>query len=365
MQLEYIKKLSKAYVVDNRLYEGSNIITEDELAENFYNTIKVLRSEHPSLYESITTGNIYDQQRIFKTYFDLSFENYTDLSEFADIDADISENDIDESELEVVNEGIGSVTLTIITAVAGVIGSVAKSLFGIPILIAFAIVMVWPSARRTVSRATIKTVTGVLKIFTVIGKKASNVGDTTRMAYSIIHNNANKCLLKCDYKPEKAGPSDYLYQMPQGSPLRDIGRFLMSISKEDKLDCIRECYLETLEDTVKLAATMYFQCLQNTGDLSKLPLERDFSMYQKVIVKTSISRSCESFMDNFNDVLDAYNTSVRLIYKDEPSKRKACKLKLMDDIYGMQKKASNFKSSKSRSNNFQNKKPVWKPVKKY
>jgi len=158
VQLEYIKKLSKAYVVDNRLYEGSNIITEDELAENFYNTIKVLRSEHPSLYESITDANVYDQQRIFKTYFDLSFENYTDLSEFANIDDNISEND--KSELEVVNEGIGSITLTIITAVAGVIGSVAKSLFGIPILIAFAIVMVWPSARRTVSRATIKTVTG-------------------------------------------------------------------------------------------------------------------------------------------------------------------------------------------------------------
>jgi hypothetical protein len=354
VQLEYIKTLSQAYVIDNGLYEGSNIITEDELTENFYNTIKILRSDHPSLYESIIDSNIYEQQRIFKTYFDLSFENYTDLSEF---------NLETPDDLEVIEEigGAGGALLTLVYAVLGVLGTIGKTIISSHFIIVFAIIMLWPGARRTISRAGIKSVTMIFKILTNVGKKASKFGDTTRMAYSIIHNNANKCLLKCDYTPAKAGPTDYLYQMPQGNMLRDIGRIFMSIKKEDKLVCIRTCYLETLEDSVKLAATMYFQCLQNTGDLSKLPLERDFSMYQKLIVKTSINRSCTSFMDVFHDTLESYDTSLRLIYKNEPAKRKTYKLKLMDDIYGMQKKSSTSSSSGRHTNNKSN----WKPTKKY
>jgi hypothetical protein len=351
VQLEYIKKLSKAYIIDNKLYESSNIIIEDELAENFYNTVKVLRSDHPSLYESIIEANVYEQQRIFKTYFDLSFENYTDLSEF------VLEEDFDESNLEVLEES------SILLAISTIIGGIGNAIIGAPTLIAFVILLLWPSARRTISKATIKVVTGIFNVIAAAGKKASSVGDTTRMAYSIIHNNANKCLLKCDYKPEKAGPTDYLYQMPQGNALRDIGRLFISIIKEDKLKCVRQCYLETIEDSVRLSATMYFQCLQNTGDLSRLPMERDFSMYQKLIVKTNINQSCKSFMKNFDDILEAYDTSLNLIYKKEPNKRKVCKLKLMDDIYGMQKKFS--KPSGSRPSNYQKNKLNWKPVKKY
>jgi len=340
VQLQYIKDLSKAYVIDNRLYEGENIITADELAENFYNVIKVIRSDHPTLYEAIFTANIFEQQKIFKNYFDLCFEREEPLL-------------INESEL-LTEDGVFGAAVGLVWAAIKEIGWVLGSNWVMLIFFAF---LLWSPGRRWFAKATLVTIIEIFKALGEVGKRLSHVGDVSRIAYSIVQHNAAKCLQKCEFDPKKAGISDYMYQMPQGSILRDLGRILMSIDTEEKHDCIRECYLVTLSDATKLAADLYFQCLRNTGDLSKLPLERDFSAYQALLVKTNISDSCTSFMESYAKALKAFDDSLKLIYRTEDSKRKELKQELMNDIYRMQQKSGGApdRSSNQRPNKpFQN-----------
>ena len=353
MQLEYIENLSKAYVIDNRLYEGANVVTEGELSENFYNAIKSLRTENPELYENFLTSNKFEQQKIFKTYFDLAFESGEDV--FVDLD-EITDNI--SSEIEPLQEGFISATGAVLGAIWKIAEAVYKFVNGIFSwygLIVFIFILIHGPSRRAITRAVIKSIIGIFSTIGKIGKACSKFSDSARISYSIITNNANKCLQKCGYDPKKAGPSDFLYQAKQGSWFRDFGRVLMSIEKEDKLQCIRECYLDTLSESVKLVANLYFQCLKNTGDLSKLPLERDFDAYQKIIVKTNINMSCDEFMGSLSDALGAFDESLNLIYADEPTERRKRRLDLMNDIYQMQKKevGSNNRPD-NRSSNFQN-----------
>ena len=134
----------------------------------------------------------------------------------------------------------------------------------------------------------------------------------------------------------------------------------MGIEKEESLDCIRTCYIEKVHDTTKLAADMYFQCLRNTGDLSRLPLEKDFTTYQRLIVRTKINSSCDTFVKLFSDSLKAYNDSLDVVYNDEQHERRKLKVKLMEDIYSFQRK-----NLQDRSKQKPNTKSNWQPKKRY
>jgi hypothetical protein len=308
VQLSYIKDLAKAYVIDNRLYEGKNIITEDELAENFYNAIKTLRSDHLTFYQSFLESNKFEQQKIFKTYFDLYFE--TDRS------------------LEPLNEGF--ITMSLLAL---------YNLLSQPYLLFIFVLLIGPATLSSrFSKNTWKFITYLLTKIGNMGKWFSKVGDSGRISYSILFNNSQRCLKRCNYDPNKDPKMQHLlYQMKQGSSFRVLGKIFMGIRSEENLKCLRECYLEHIQETVKLAVNMYFQCLQNTGDLSRMPLERDFSSFQKIIVKTQLNQSCESFMKVVSETLKIFDGTIKLIYAEEKSKRVTERVKLMNDIYKIQK----------------------------
>jgi len=367
VQLSYIKDLSKAYVIDHRLFEGANIITEDELTENFYNAIKTIRSDHPNLYESFIDSNVYDQQRIFKMYFDLSFETYTEIDVdkvFLELDLDNIEQ-IDRDSLENLEEGkvLAGIGAGLVAALAHILfvgmGIISVGWLPSAAAVGLLVTLLFPTARRNLSKGSVKIAYSILNWFGKAGKVISEAGDEWRLAFSIIHNNAQKCMQKCEYDPaKKSGPAHYLYQLKQGATLRDIGRSVMSIDTEDKLDCMRTCYLETLKESVKLIASVYFQCLRNTGDMSKLPLEKDFSTYQKIIVKTQLNQTCNNFMDQFSDALNNYNLAVNMIYAEDKNEQQKQRYDLMSDIYNLQKQSTDSRPSQSSQKpSYNNQKP--------
>ena len=63
MNVDYIKNLSEAYVIDNELYKEK--ITGDELFENFYGLIKDIRNNEPYLYKDLYESNKFEQSDDF------------------------------------------------------------------------------------------------------------------------------------------------------------------------------------------------------------------------------------------------------------------------------------------------------------
>ena len=300
MKQEYIRRLAEAYVMDNQLYKEQ--ISPDDLYENFYGLIKDVRENQPYLYESVHESNKFAQQKIFTNYFDLTFKK-----------------DIVFENVEILDEFLEPVSWGTITAI-GLVGILIKKY------------------KQPVSKV-------VMRIANVVALAANNIGDTltklgshTRLAFAIIQKNSRKCYDECKFDPETAGITDYMTQYGKHGVFREVGRVLQSEDDEAQSLCLRSCYLYAMKEVVKLSAHTYFTCLKNTGDLSRLPLERDFSAYQSVIVKSSLNVSCDSLAGVLKDAFKNFDDALNLIYDDdEPVELRKQKTDLMMDIYNLQK----------------------------
>lgn len=301
MNVDYIKNLSEAYVIDNQLYKEN--LKPIELFENFYNMIKDIRENEPYLYKELTESNKFEQQHIFKTYFDIIFKP-------EEIFVEYSIEDLEQlNESIILGTSIGAILIYLI--------------------------------RKPLSKIVMTTSKTIMDLLNNIGETLSKSGNQTRLAYAIIQNNSKKCYEKCEFDPEDAAPSDYMVQYKKGSTPRNIGRlFQFDEEDEEKSDCLRECYFYSVKEVVKLTANNYFTCLKSTGDLSKLPLERDFTAYQQVLSNSGLSVSCETLGKNLIDSLKLFNRILELIHDDNPMEIRKQRNDLMTDIYNLQKQST-------------------------
>jgi hypothetical protein len=299
LKIDYIRRLAEAYVMDNQLYNEK--LTPDDLYENFYGLIKDIRVNQPYMYQTIHESNKFVQQKIFTNYFDLTFKK--DVV-FEDVEI------LDEIAIEMTLGTIGTILL----------GWIAVKKFNAPI-----------------SRPLFRLINAVTTKINQFGKSISEFGGHTRLAFAIIQTNSRKCYDQCNFNPDTAKLTDYMTQHSKGGLVRELGRTFQSEEDETKMDCLRSCYLYTMKEVVKLSAHTYFTCLKNTGDLSKLPLERDFSAYQTIIIKSGLNASCDSLSTLLKDAMSNFNEVLNLIYDDEPVEARKHKNDLMMDIYNIQK----------------------------
>lgn len=307
MQIDYIKNLAEAYVIDNKLYKEN--LTKEELFENFYGLIKEVRLSHPDLAAIFENSNKFEQRDIFKNYFDIVFEKNTSLFEI--------------ESLEQLNE----IEITLST-----IGYIALAL----ILLAF---------KKPISKKVFQVINSVSSFFNRVGKAMANAGSSQKLAYAIIQKNTQSCYKKCEFDPEEAGFLDYFAQFKKGSFLRNTFGQLQSEKSHEKGVCLRECYLNSLREIVKLSAHSYFNCLKSTGDLSKLPLERDFTAYQNILVNSNLSQTCDSMGSVLKEAFENYNTVLDLVYSDNTIEIRKQRNELMMDIYNIQKDFSKNENS--------------------
>lgn len=319
MKVDYIKSLSEAYLLDA---PQDNIVPED-LFEHFYGMLKDLRENQTDLYTLFDSMNRFEQQQIFKKYFNLVFEQ--------DNIVEINDEDLDNIEiLDELEFFSGSLALLILKIGIALIG-----------LIHF---------RKPLSKAIFKVLSGIANVINRIGKRLSTYGGSTRLAWSIIQNNSEKCYKLAGFNPQDASFSSYLSQYPDDLA-KEFSRFFTTSEEEHQMDTLRECYLYTLEEVIKLTASNYFLCLHNTKSLSRLPLERDYETFTKVIMSSSIHESCDEFFDVFNEAFKKYGDVLQLVYpfKDDVNKIRERKINLMSAIYNLQKDTLN---NKTTSNNY-------------
>lgn len=320
MKKDYIFNLSEAYVIDNQLYKEN--LTADELCESFYGLLKEIRIEQPYLYESVVEANKFEQQLIFKNFFDASFKPNTFFTE------DIDLENLDESITDFLFSGSWEAWA------ARILVYILYTLF-----------------KRPLSKVVMQMVTGLFSGINYLGKGLSSVGKSSQLAYAIIQKNAKKCYQECGYNPEKdTTPSDYMMQHSKSGIVRTAGRYLSTEEEEAKMSCLRECYLSTQKEVAKLAAQSYFSCLKSTGDLSRLPIEREFSAYQQVLSNSGLSQSCDQVASYLKKALDVYSDILELVYHEQPTEIRRMKNELMSEIYKIQTEASGGRSQSSIPN---------------
>jgi len=312
MRVDYIKSLAEAYVITNQLYKEN--LTPEEISTSFHMLLKELREEGSGLYYFIDSANKFEQEKIFKTYLDLTFHPEKFIIESYDYE-----------DLESLSE----------------IGPLVAATVGVLIYL----------TRKPASKAIFRTINAINSFLNDFGKSLATLGKDMQLAYAIIQTNSNKCYDECKFNPKDASYMDYLFQMRKDGLARNIGRIFHSEQDEERLDCLRECYLYSLREIVKLSAHTFFTCLKSTGDISRLPLEREFNAYQLVLTNSGLNKTCDTPLGLFQEAISKFSDALDLIFSEDNNEQRKRKSDLMNEVYRIQKEFSD--SASPNANRFQ------------
>ncbi len=318
MHINYIKSLAESYVIDKELYKKN--ITPDQLSNEFSGLLKEIWENNIEVYDMVNNFNKFEQQTIFTNYFDIVFIN---------------------EDIEEINESIA-----IVLTASFWIKFIQASIFSLFVL----------SLSKPLSRATMKLANTLARWTNSLGKVLSKAGKQTQLAYSIIQMNAKKCYNECDFNKEDAGIFDYLASYNKETVQNTIGKIVKSEKNLKKLNCLRECYIKTIRELVKLNIQTYFNCLKNTGDLAKMPLEKDFTSFQRLIIKSGLSNACDDLRRVTAESLDRLDDVLNIAYDANSDKQQLIskfKAELMEEIYQTQRYSQQNNTKNYSSNNTQ------------
>lgn len=399
MKENYIKILSESFAtkVNAEGWVEEKIIPTD-LQEHFRYALNELREFSPELHTQIRKMNKFAQQKIFDQYFtQLHFEEMygnfdfdlddDQLNELYDIliDQDLNlmesgfEEFIKKNQKQILNfvkqaktEGkpeakriannikksaagsaaaatvgltthgffgtigltLGKTIGTVLSAPFTAIGAIAKHGFIPSMGIGVCILAILILGAKPISKMAFKSLYYFGVFLQKVQDTLSKMHPAFRLTYIIIQKNSSECYDTCNIDPNDATYTNYLYNY---KAIRDLATITMSEDKIQQVKCLRQCYLYSVKESIKLQANVYFNCLKSTGDLSKLPMERDLTMYQRVLKDSKLSNSCDPFRITLMETFNKFDELINLLFSvNDVSKRQEHRTELMNSIYKLQ-----------------------------
>ena len=256
MDVRFLKDISEAYVIDNDLKIGS-----DQIYEELYDVVKFLQTYDSSLYAELYETTKLQQQRVFKNYLDIAFEQENQvLSEF------------------VIEVSAGAVLTAIVSAIFG----------------------------RSIVKTVFKVASTIGEAFETLGKWLARHGKYQQLRYAIIQENTRKCYAKCGIqKPSDIKALSYVAIKP--------GSAIGGEKTIEQGKCLRECYISELIDVIALHMENYFVCLKKTGSFDVVQ-KTDSDDIMKMVSSTNVAAACESYYNAAREALDNFYRVLELVY---------------------------------------------------
>ena len=253
MNVQFLKDISEAYIMDNDLD-----ILPNQIFEEVYDVVKFLQSYDPQLYNEMYESTKLHQQRILKNYLDISYEK------------------------EVVTEDVIIPTTAIIVGIVG-------SIFG-----------------KTIAKGVTKVLSTIGESMETLGKWLARQGKYQQIRYAIIQENTRKCYAKCGIQK----PSDIhvlTYTAIKNSSMMGGAKSV------EQGTCLRECYISELIDVIALHMENYFACLKKTGSFDVVQ-KTDSDDIMKMVSSTNVAASCESYYNASREALDNFYRVLEMVY---------------------------------------------------
>src|ERR1035437_3664446 len=144
MDIRFLKSISEAYVMDSDLETNP-----DQIFEELWDVVKFLQSYDNKLYNEMYEGTKLQQQRIFKNYLDISYEQ------------------------QLLNEDV-------IVPSGLVLVSIVSYIFG-----------------KSIAKGIAKTLAILGEGFETLGRWLARHGKYSQIRYAIVQENTRKCYAKC------------------------------------------------------------------------------------------------------------------------------------------------------------------------
>lgn len=273
MDVKFLESVVESFLIDNDIYSKSKNLDESEkikeqLFREVLQTVIEFRQTDNEGYEQLYQEPRSSQRKVLNLYL----EYYCN-----------------ENDEEILQEMFEPVTGTLGGIILGGI-ALTTLIFG------------WLGVRKPVSRGAMRVLNAIAKGFDELGKFLSKISRGTRFRYAIINKNAEECYKeKCRINPKDIGPDIYV----------NVRRRTEHLSYEGKqAQCLVECYLNNLIEMIALLLSIYFNCLKDTGEFSKIKDLRDDDLL-KITTGMELSKSCHVYykhvkksFDNFYELLD-------------------------------------------------------------
>lgn len=275
MNVQFLKDISEAYIIDSALEQ-----TPEQIFEDLYDIVKFLQNYDLKLYNELYETTKLKQQRILKNYLDSTYFQET------------------LTEVDIVIPG----TLILATVIGAIF-------------------------HKSIAKGISQSISIVGKSFETLGKWLARHGKYSQIRYAIIQENTRKCYVKCGVqKPSDINAGSYLAIKTSSN----IG----GRQTVEQATCLRECYIDELIDVIALHMENYFACLKKTGSFEAVQkTESDDIM--RMVSSTNVAAACESYYNAAREGLDNFYRVLELVYvkKHDDDKRLEKVNKLRSKIY--------------------------------
>lgn len=159
----------------------------------------------------------------------------------------------------------------------------------------------------------LKSVAGVLKDAASVVKKSS---ESIQYRYNLIFQNEAECYKKAGLDPKKLGFIAF-------SSVRDksIFRQLLFFDSEEKLDKLRNCFLENYLDRISIFFDLYFDCLRKTGNWNQVRAMNDDKFIAMFRMKGKLFPICDEYREKAIKAIQSYEDLVDFIFAKSPDKK--------------------------------------------
>ncbi len=268
MNKQYLDLLAEAYTID---FDMIGEIEPYQISNILMNSLQELREKDEATYFELFQMPKMDQQEVLKNYLHLEFMD------------EVETND------EVIEEGpllIGMGTLILIGLGSSYVG------------------------RKKISKGVFKAFKNAGEVFNSAAKVLSKKGTEWKYKYIIIFQNEKKCYLHA-----KVNPDDVHWMSPFGVTTRKnkMRNKIPEISVKQATE-LRDCFLNSKIEQIKLFTESYFMCLKKTGGWDKIK-----DVHENKIITTlkthSLAPGCVDYFNQTKELLSVFENVLDFLYE--------------------------------------------------
>ncbi len=153
----------------------------------------------------------------------------------------------------------------------------------------------------------------------VIYKAAKAVKDASegvKHRYNVIYQNEDECYRRAGLDPQKLGIRSFAALKDQS-----VFRQLLFFDTEEKLDKLRNCYLEHYLEKISIFFELYFDCLRKTGKWNEVREMNDDKIIAMFRIKGGLYPMCDEYRDQAVKAIRNFEDLVKFFFSKNPEQK--------------------------------------------
>lgn len=153
----------------------------------------------------------------------------------------------------------------------------------------------------------------------IINRAAKAVKDSTegiKYRYKVIYKNEENCYKRAGLDPQKMGVRMF-------AALKDesIFRQILFFKEEEKLDKLRNCYMEHYLEKISIFFDLYFDCLRKTGKWNEIRDMSDDKIISMFRIQGGLYPMCDGYRDNAVKAIKNFEDLVKFFFSKAPEQK--------------------------------------------